>query len=705
MTNTFDAAKINKQILEVQQKEKQKKVIDSVRYHEAEQKLTRISDGKQLAKELVDLDFTTDYNELGDAAQQDALDRAASSELLFPEMGDFALFGPRSLALFCAATGTGKCFGKDTEILMFDGSIKKVQDISLNDQVMGPDSKPRKVLSLAHGQEEMFRVTPVKGDPYIVNKSHILSLKVTTRRKVWKKYEHGDIINISVSDYIKTPKGFRHNTKGYRAGVDFVNRIVPIDPYLIGYWLGDGDSNGPRFVTADPEVTHRLQQSIDSMNIDAVNKISMKFICAKGKAKSYGITTNSHKKGSNIFLNQLCELNILNNKHIPDIYKINSREVRLAIFAGILDSDGGGSDNCIDFCFKSKKLADDVVYLARSLGYAAYMHPVQKMCCNAKTKAIGTYYRISVSGDMSDIPSVLLRKQKHKRKQIKDVLHVGISVDSIGNGEYYGFSVDGDHLFLLSDFTVVHNSTLTANIAYSLMARGKRVLIIANEETRQDVAIRISCLQLGVNIHAYMRKNNIPQSVKDSVIDNVRRISDKQLSIVAQDYRNDSRYVTSAECVIALLDGVTKRKDTPEKYDAVIIDYYQNINQSINNPGLQAHEANEIFARQVDKIKNEIGCPIIMMAQIRPGDDYFITRLEGRRLILNKCTDILEIKIDKDNHRSLLKCHKDRWNGNQGEERFIAYNDQAKFIYYDKAFEDKVKNSRVDKIDALASDP
>ena len=94
-----------------------------------------------------------------------------------------------------------------------------------------------------------------------------------------------------------------------------------------------------------------------------------------------------------------------------------------------------------------------------------------------------------------------------------------------------------------------------------------------------------------------------------------------------------------------------------------------------------------------------------MMAQIRPGDDFFQTRLEGRRLILNKCTDILEIKIDKDNHRSLLKCFKDRWNGNQGEERFIAYDDTAKFVPYDKVFEDKVKSSRVDKIDALASDP
>ena len=53
--------------------------------------------------------------------------------------------------LIKAAAGSGKCLGEGTLILMFDGSLKKVEDIKINDLIMGPDSLPRTVLSINHG--------------------------------------------------------------------------------------------------------------------------------------------------------------------------------------------------------------------------------------------------------------------------------------------------------------------------------------------------------------------------------------------------------------------------------------------------------------------------------------------------------------------------------------------------------------------------
>jgi replicative DNA helicase len=253
-------------------------------------------------------------------------------------------------------------------------------------------------------------------------------------------------------------------------------------------------------------------------------------------------------------------------------------------------------------------------------------------------------------------------------------------------------------LALLCAATGTGKSTLTANAAYSLLRQGKRVLIIANEEKRTDVAARISCLQLDVNIHKYKSKNGLPDTIKNNVLDNIKTFDPKQLSIIALDFKNDSRIVTSPEGMIKLLENAT------DKFDAIIIDYYQNINQSINNPGLQPHEANEIFAKEVDHLKNEVGCPIIMMAQIRRGDDDYKTRLEGRRLILNKCTDVFEVKIDKAYNRSMLICHKDRWLGNQGEERFIGYVG-GKYVPYTREFEEATKANKRDAVDALAGDP
>src|SRR5665213_1950016 len=95
VSNTFDAEEINKQVAEIQQKEKLKKVRDAVSLHEGTQKLKRIVEGKLLAQELDNVDFETSFDDLSEAAKQDISDRANSSEFLFPEMGDFALFGPR----------------------------------------------------------------------------------------------------------------------------------------------------------------------------------------------------------------------------------------------------------------------------------------------------------------------------------------------------------------------------------------------------------------------------------------------------------------------------------------------------------------------------------------------------------------------------------------------------------------------------------
>lgn len=64
----------------------------------------------------------------------------------------------------CLAPGYGKCLGKDTPVLMYDGTVKKVQDIKRGDVLMGDDSTPRNVLSTIQGQSKLHRITPVKGD-------------------------------------------------------------------------------------------------------------------------------------------------------------------------------------------------------------------------------------------------------------------------------------------------------------------------------------------------------------------------------------------------------------------------------------------------------------------------------------------------------------------------------------------------------------
>ena len=107
--------------------------------------------------------------------------------------------------------------------------------------------------------------------------------------------------------------------------------------------------------------------------------------------------------------------------------------------------------NDIKEVIKLDTLKDEVVYLSRSLGYFVR--------CSKKIVKGKCYWRLNISGDFGDVPTRIERKKPLPRKQKKSVLVTGITVESIGEGDYYGFTIDGDHLFLLGDFTVTHNTS------------------------------------------------------------------------------------------------------------------------------------------------------------------------------------------------------------------------------------------------------
>ena len=157
---------------------------------------------------------------------------------------------------------------------------------------MGSDSTPRKVLSLSHGRGEMFRIDQTKGDSYTVNKNHILSLKKTRekilRRGILQKNKKGEIVNISVEEYLDKSKYFKWIHKGYKVAVDFPNIKVDFDPYFLGLWLGDGSSNSTEITTMDKEIIDYLKKFCKE------NKLECLITLTKSKAITFRISNNYH---------------------------------------------------------------------------------------------------------------------------------------------------------------------------------------------------------------------------------------------------------------------------------------------------------------------------------------------------------------------------------------------------------------------------
>ena len=355
------------------------------------------------------------------------------------------------------------CHIKGQEILMFNGRFKKVEDIKIGDKLMGIDSTPRTVLSLVRNKGQMYRVVPTKGDSFIVNEDHILSL-VRTNDGTKKNSE---VVDVSVRDWLSWSKTQKHIHKLFRVGVDFEqNRqsvdSLKIDPYFLGLLLGDGSFLGtPNITTTNKAIVQEIKKQAKFYRLTVRKRVAKnkcpQYALVKGRKHSFG-----RYGGSNILINRLRFFKLwgkkCDNKFIPQVYKTSTRENRLAILAGLLDSDGCLQKNYFEITQKSKRMAADIVYLSRSLGFAAYAKACRKKSQNGTE---GVYYRVTISGNTNLIPCRIKYKKATPRKQKKDVLRTGFSVEKLGFEKYYGFCLDGDRRYLLSDFTVTHNSGKT----------------------------------------------------------------------------------------------------------------------------------------------------------------------------------------------------------------------------------------------------
>jgi len=402
---------------------------------------------------------------------------------------------PGWLVLLAALPKIGKCFAKGTKILMYDGSVKNVEDIKDGELVMGDDSTARTVSGSTHNFEKMYTIVPNKGEPFTVNASHILALRRTgTSDKKGDIPGDPNLLEITVRDYLQDVKKYER-WKLYKTGVDFKSQPISkyLPPRLLGMWLGDGSSRDPEFTFIDKE----LQEYIGDIATSFGASISKR---GTNSSASYSIRFKHPGKGqrythSNLVWNELRRLDLIHNKHIPDQYKYNTRQVRLETLAGLIDTDGHlvkGTAKCYEYVTKLDRLKDDIVYLCRSLGFGVTARKAVKGIKSTGFK--GEYWRLYITGNLSEVPVLLPRKKVIKNSRQRNALNTGFKVIPKGYGEYFGFAVNKNHLFLLGDFTVVHNTRSLINIACGLVKRKVNVLVFTLEVPKEQyLNLCISC--------------------------------------------------------------------------------------------------------------------------------------------------------------------------------------------------------------------
>jgi superfamily II DNA or RNA helicase len=394
--------------------------------------------------------------------QQEAIDAAGRALAKHPT------------ALVVAPTA---CHCASDKILLADGSIKTAKEVVIGDKLMGKDGTPRTVLETHSGFSDMYRVTSDKFDSYTVSKGHLLCLYRTAESAGQEpRYE-----TLPVELWNDKAKWFKHIRYIYRAGIelDFGSTYSPeISAYVLGMIICDGSQKTLDVTKAYPEWIEYLQAEADKFGI------TVKAVWDE-KRHAYNMAFSVPKGyGKNPMKDAIRDMMCGDMRRIPQHIRTAPAVVRKELLAGILDGDGSlGSSGLYELTFKQKELIEDVRFIALSLGLN--VSQVQtKMVKLAGWDEPRAYYRINIGGDTHKIPC-RIKKSSRPSSVTKNSTISRFQVEFVGCGWHYGWTVDCDNQYLLSDMQVIHNSgksLIIAGIIQRAIAKdsSKRFLVLCS---------------------------------------------------------------------------------------------------------------------------------------------------------------------------------------------------------------------------------
>ena len=257
--------------------------------------------------------------------------------------------------------GFGKQVSKATEILTHNRGWTTVGDLVVGDYVYDEKGNPQEVLAFYESEpSKVYEIEFDSGETVIADAEHLWTTETHYKNRKRRKGIIPDDWAIDQSNVKTTQEIVDTFTHGCRGDLNHSipcskpfkgnTNELPIDPYILGMWLGDGHSNSGCFTNADKDIWDRLSKTLD--------------------IKFYNdITANARG-----FMTDLRKLDLIKNKHIPEAYLIADVESRKELLRGLMDSDGyiDPDSGAAEFCQNgSNPLAEQVFELVCGLGMKA----------------------------------------------------------------------------------------------------------------------------------------------------------------------------------------------------------------------------------------------------------------------------------------------------------------------------------------------
>ena len=358
-----------------------------------------------------------------------------------------------------------------------------------------------------------------------------------------------------------------------------------VDPYVLGVWLGDGESAGTRFTTADPEIVMRLE----GLGVD--------------------LSPSGDDYGS--FRALLRTVGVLGDRHIPQAYLRADERQRRALLAGLLDTGGTVTNTgSVQLAVTSRRLAEGFHELVVGLGYRCGMTTRQVRGRSASTS---TCYIVSFTTD--DDVFALGRKQiVHKERRGAGTARPRqrsiVDVERVASVPVRCVQVDNSaHLYLATRSMVpTHNSTIGLDIARSAaLHHSMATVIFSLEMSRTEITTRLISAEAGIKLQA-LRTGRLQDNDWQKIARVLGQANEAPLFI--DDSPNMSMPEIRAKC---------RRLKQQKDLKLVVIDYLQLMSSGKRVESRQ-QEVSE-FSRALKLLAKELEVPVIAISQLNRGPE------------------------------------------------------------------------------------
>jgi len=388
--------------------------------------------------------------------------------------------------LILGRPGIGKAQPLSSKIMTPNGWTT-MGEISLGDLVTTKSGKSTPVVGIfPQGKKKVYKVTLDDGTSTECCEDHLWEV---TERDYARNQK---VVVKSLKEILKDYKKLdgKYNRRKYSVPVnptvDFYSRDLKIDPYLMGALLGDGGLSyiDINFSSVDEEILNKVNETApEGYSLKLINRCTYRL--SRGK---YGVGKECSLKKALRYYGVFGHLSY--SKFIPEDFLINSRENRIALLQGLMDTDGSISPigNSIEFSTSSPKLAQDFLFLVRSLGCKAKLKERRPWYTYKGEKKRGAIsYRIFFTAP-PDLQVFYLERKKKRAfiggcKQSRYTTRYISNIELVRVEECQCIEVqDRSHLYMTDDFILTHNTSTLRKISRVLSEKKRTIVVDKSSE-------------------------------------------------------------------------------------------------------------------------------------------------------------------------------------------------------------------------------